>query len=322
MLGIKRAINKSILVERVFEHMDKAIDNYFDREGFVKVRAPFMSEGIGSCENPKTLFGVDYLGKKTYLRQSAQLYLEMYMPALTKVWCEGPSFRAEQKKDHRHLSEFNLYEFEFCGNFEQLLILIENLFSEIIGHVHTHAEKQLLQLGVNIDELSSMKPPYPRVTYEKAVEVLGLEWGSDLRSEHEKALVKMYGFKPLFVMLFPKQMKFFNMKVKQEDDSVVNSVDLILPFSGEAVGGAEREFHYDAVKERLLESAMLRIFKDRGVDIDSFEPYLNHLKTEGSVLHSGCGIGIERVLQFLISSSNINDVMPLQFGSARSYPNG
>lgn len=318
----QKSVAKSILVEKVFEHVDKGIHSYFEREGFTKVRAPFMSEGMGSCENPRTLFGIDYLGRRIYLRQSAQLYLEMYMPAFTKIWCEGPSFRAEQKKDSRHLSEFNLYEFEFSGNFEQLLMHIENLFKEIIERVCANAEKQLLQLGVDVNRLNSMKPPYQRVAYKEAAEVLGLEWGSDLDSDDEKALVKMYGFRPLFIVLFPKQMKFFNMKVNQEDDSVVNSVDLLLPFSGEAVGGAEREFVYEAVKGRFLESTMLRIFKDREVGIHSFEPYLNHLKTEGSVLHSGCGIGIERVLQFLIGSTNINDVIPLQPGMVRSDPIG
>ena len=306
-------IPKQILIEIIYAETDKAIRNYFDREGFVKVRAPFISGGMGSCENPKTLFEVNYLDKRTYLRQSGQLYLEMYMPFLEKVWCEGPSFRAEQKVDDRHLAEFNLYEFEFCGNFQQLLIHIENFFSEIIHEVSHHAEQQLLELDVDADSLRSVVAPFPRITYKKAVEILGLKWGSDLKREHEKALVELYGSKPLFITHFPRQMKFFNMKVNEEDTSVVNSADLILPFSGETVGAAEREFRYDAVYERLLASRMLEIFKEEGVGIDAFRPYLDHLKEKGSVLHAGCGIGLERVIQFLLGVSDIRKASAFLF---------
>lgn len=305
-------IPKQILVEMIYAQTDKAIRNYLDREGFVKVRAPFISGGMGSCENPKTLFELNYLGRRFYLRQSGQLCLEMYMPFLEKVWCEGPSFRSERKVDDRHLAEFNLYEFEFCGDFEQLLKRIESLFSEIINQVTLHAE-QLLQLGVDVDRLHSMNSPFPRITYKKAIEVLGLKWGSDLKSEHEKALVELYGSKPLFITHFPRQMKFFNMKVNEEDTSVVNSADLILPFSGETVGAAEREFRYDAVYERLLASRMLEIFKEEGVGIDVFRPYLDHLKEKGSVLHAGCGIGLERVIQFLLGVSDIRKASAFLF---------
>lgn len=312
MRSSQSPVPKHIIIETIYAETDKAIRNYFDGNGFVKVRARFISRGMGSCENPNTLFEVRLFGKRYYLRQSGQLYLEMYMPFLEKVWLEGPSFRAEKKVSERHLPDFNLYEFEFCGNFEQLLRHIENLLSEIISQVSVHAKEQLLQLGVDISKLRSMRPPFPRVTYGEAIKTLGSKWGSDLKSEHEKALVKLHGFRPLFITHFPKDIKFPTMKANEEDDSVVNSADLILPFSGEAVGAAEREFRFDAVNKRFLESTMLKIFKEEGVDIDVFAPYLNHLKAEGSILHAGCGIGMERVLQFLIGSEDIRDTNPLQ----------
>lgn len=302
------SLKRWVFVEKVFDDVDRAIRRYLSTKGFVKVRAPFISVGMGSCENPKTLFTVEYLGRRSYFRQSGQLYLEMYIPFVEKVWCEGPSFRAEQNIDDRHLAEFNLYEFEFCGNFEQLLEHIEHLFIEVVSQVSLHSEKHLLPLGVDIDILRSIKSPFPRITYKKAIEILGLKWGSDLNSGHEKALVELHGIKPLFITHFPKQMKFFNMKVNEEDPSVVNSADLILPLSGETVGAAEREFRHDAVYARLMESKMLELFKEYGVGIGAFEPYLNHLREERSVLHSGCGIGLERLLQFLIGSNDIRDI--------------
>lgn len=302
-----------ILVEKAFDDVDRAIREYFNTEGFVRVRAPFMSGGIGSCENPRTLFSIDYQGQRLYFRQSEQLYLEMFIPFLKKVWCEGPSFRAERHIDERHLAEFNLYEFEFCGNFRQLLKRIEDLFSEIIIKTSLHADEHLTPLGADVNRLQKMMPPFPEITYATAIEYLGLEWGSDLNGEHEKTLLSSHGSKPLFITHFPKELKFFNMRVNEEDPSVVNSADLILPYGGEAVGAAEREFQYEPVSKRLLESSMLTSFKEYGVGIDSFSPYLDHLKTSASVLHAGCGIGLERVLQFLLGVSDIRKV------SASSY---
>ncbi len=215
---------------------------YFDKEGFIEIIVPRITKATGSCENMSTLFEVVYYGQRAYLIQTGQLFLEILIPALDKVWCYGPSFRAETKIDNRHLTEFTLLEMEFSGDFETLLSRIENLLSEIVYGVLRHSRKELEQLNVNERNFEGLKPPFERITYDEAVRALNLSWGQDLKSEHEKSLVQKYGNRPLFITHFPERIKFFNMKTNPENPKVVNSADLILPFSGEAVGAAEREF--------------------------------------------------------------------------------
>jgi len=132
-----------------------------------------------------------------------------------------------------------------------------------------------------------------------------VKWGDDLKSRHEKMLVEMYGNQPLFITHFPKELKFFNMKENDERSDIVNSTDLILPGSGEAVGAAEREYRHEKLKERLENSEMLRNLVKRGGSIKDFEWYLDCVKLNGIKLHSGCGIGLNRVTQFILGTNDI-----------------
>jgi asparaginyl-tRNA synthetase len=154
------------------------------------------------------------------------------------------------------------------------------------------------------------------LTYDEAVEKLsseGVKWGDDLKSKHEKMLVEMAGNKPLFITHFPKKIKFFNMRENDFRTDIVNSSDLILPGSGEAVGAAEREYRYDKLKERLENSMMMQQLKARGGNIEDFQWYLDCVKTNGIKLHSGCGIGLNRVTQFVLGADDIrkSTVFPL-----------
>jgi len=277
---------------------------YFSNKGFLEVTIPHITKATGSCENMDTVFDLDYFGHRAYLLQTGQLFLELLTPILGRVWCYGPSFRAEPKVDKRHLTEFGLVEMEFCGSFEQLLSHMENLISAIVTQMLRLRLKELEVLNVNYHELQKIRPPFKRVTYEQATKILGITWGKDLKRQQEAILVEKFGGKPLIITHHPERMKFFNMKTNDNDPRVVNSADLILPFSGEAIGAAERETEYEKVYQKLEKSTTLKQLQKRGGSIKDFMWYLNHLK-QGSLPHSGFGMGVNRVTQFLLGRNDI-----------------
>ena len=168
-------------------------------------------------------------------------------------------------------------------------------------------EKDLQLLNADVDRLCRVKKPFQRIMYTEAIGMLadcGVTWGDDLKSHHEKLLVQMNGNQPLFVTHYPKPIKFFNMRENDKNPAVVNSADLLLPVSGEAVGAAEREQRYEKLYERLIDSAMFKQLLARGGGIDDFGWYLDFYK-EHKALHSGCGIGLNRVTQFVLASDDI-----------------
>jgi len=299
-------------VARIEAALLKGARDYFIKTGFIEVNAPHITKATGSCENFDTLFGLDYFGAQGYLSQTQQLYLEVMIPRLKKVWCVGPSFRAEPEADNRHLTEFPLLEIEFEGDFNELLEHIENTICNMISET-LKEEKILKEIGVDTERLKSVKKPFKKITYDEAVKKVGLEWGSDLKSKHEKMLVEMYGNQPLFITHFPKPIKFFNMRENDFKSDIVNSTDLILPGSGEAVGAAEREYRYEKLKERLKNSEMMKKLEARGGGMQDFQWYLDCVKNHGIKLHSGCGIGLNRVTQFVLGTDDIRKctVFPL-----------
>ena len=279
--------------------------NYFYENGFLEVAIPHICRATGSCENMDTLFDLDYFGQRAYLLQTGQLFLELLTPSLGKVWCYGPSFRAEPKADDRHLTEFGLVEMEFCGTFEELLSHIENLITEIAKQILLLRKDDLRILDVDYDRLYRIEPPFKRITYDQATKILNINWGKDLSSKNEAALLRRFDKRPLFITHFPEHIKFFNMKSNAKEPRVVNSADLILPFCGEAIGAAEREFEYEKVYHKLKKSNMLKQLKKKGGSIKDFEWYLNHLKENRSLPHAGFGMGLNRVTQFILGTKDI-----------------
>ncbi len=295
-------------VVKIESSLLKGARKYFEEHGFVEVVVPHLTKATGACENIATMFEVDYFGRRRYLSQTAQLYLEVLTPFLGKVWCIGPSFRAEPAVDERHLTEFTLVELEFAGNFKELLEHIEGVICSMIGCVLSERERELQLLNVDIERLRRVKKPFEKITYTEAVGLLadyGVKWGDDLRSHHEKSLVQMNGNKPLFATHFPKAIKFFNMRENDENPEIVNSADLLLPMSGEAVGAAEREYRYERLYERLVNSTMFKQLVEKGGSIEDFDWYLDFYKEHNNVLHSGCGIGLNRVTQFVLGAEDI-----------------
>lgn len=285
----------------------KGARDYFEEHGFTEVVVPHLTQATGSCENINTLFEVGHFGKTAYLAQTGQLYLESLIPKLGKVFCVGPSFRAEPKVDDRHLTEFQLLEIEFPGDFEMLLTHIEGIITRMVNTVKKEASGALAVLGVDPTRLE-LPSPFYRISYTEAVKLLkdfGVEWGDDLKSKHEHHLVKALGNKPLFITHYPESIKFFNMRENDDNPKIVNSADLILPFGGEAVGSAEREFRYEPLVKRLKNSVMLKQLEEKGGSLEDFRWYLDIVKSERNQLHAGCGIGLNRVTQFVLGTKDI-----------------
>jgi len=294
-------------VARIEASLLRGARKYFDENNFVEIVVPHLTRATGACENIATMFTVDHFGENAYLAQTGQLYLEVLTPFLKKVWCTGPSFRAEPSVDERHLTEFTLIELEFEGDLRELMQHIENVIYSMVQECLATGGEDLELLGVGKNKFN-FAPPFKKVTYTDAVEQLspfGVKWGDDLKSIHEKALVEMFGNKPLFITHYPKAIKFFNMKQNTYNPNVVNSTDLILPFSGEAVGAAEREYQYEPLRKRLKDSTMLRQLVERGGSIHDFDWYLEFYRQYGGTPHAGCGIGLNRVTQYVLGSSDI-----------------
>lgn len=292
---------------RIESSLLKGARRYFEEQGFTEVVVPHMTKATGACENIATMFEINYFGPKRYLSQTGQLYLEVLTPFLKKVWCVGPSFRAEPLADERHLTEFTLIELEFAGNFKELLDNVEGTICSMIDSALAEREEELMFLNADTERLRRVRKPFAKMTYTKAIELLadfGVEWGDDLKSSHEKMLVNLAGNRPLFVTHFPKAIKFFNMKENDEDSSIVNSADLLLPVSGEAVGAAEREYRREKLRERLADSTMFKQLVEKGGSLEDFKWYLKFYGNHG-FLHSGCGIGLNRVTQLVLGTDDI-----------------
>lgn len=282
---------------------------YFQKKGFLWVEVPTMTKVTGACENVDTLYALDHFGKQAYLAQTGQLFLESKIPSHKKVWTTITSSRAEEKVDSRHLNQFLLLEFEHTGTLDELLNNIEGTIKSMINNALDLAHDELKDLGRDIDELRSFTLPFNRITYTDAIKLLQknnieINWGDDFKHMHEMEIIKYLGNKPTFVTHFPKKIKFFNMRVNRNNEDIVNSCDLLMPYAGESVGSAEREDDYDILVDRLKESNMYKILSKRGVTIDTFKDYLDLIKNH-RILHSGCGIGFNRVSQSVLG---VNDI--------------
>jgi len=205
--------------------------------------------------------------------------------------------------DERHLTEFTLIEFELPCGFDELLMHVEGTIRSMVRSVLENRKEELEILSIG--HLESVLQPFGRITYTEAIgklKKLGfeIEWGDDLKAAHEKALAG----RPTFITHYPEAIKFFNMRRNEKNPEVVNSADLILPYSGEAVGSAQREHDSKVLEEKLKNSAMLRLLQEKGGGIENFRWYLDFVK-DNPVRHSGCGIGLNRVTQFVLGSNDI-----------------
>ncbi|MBI4133756.1 hypothetical protein HY478_04020 [Candidatus Uhrbacteria bacterium] len=301
---------------------------YLESRGYTELFPPRIVRASGACENIDTLFSVagqndarwwrDATTDATmpaYLAQTAQLYLEAHVPELERVYCVGPSFRAEPAIDGRHLSEFTMVEIELAGDFDALLAEIEGFVTAVHDTVSARTRAP---------HLAPLAHPFARASYDEAINVLrmlgeDIEWGGDISRTQEALLIRTSGGGPLFITHFPDPMwdhgkqieveKFFNMTPDPARPGRVQSADLILPISGEAVGAAARVHEPDMMRARLRGSRMFKRLIARGGSIEDFRWYLDRLEEQGSVPHAGCGFGMARVLQWLRGTEEIADAV-------------
>ncbi len=301
-----------------------------ERRGFIEVVTPRVVRATGACENVNTLFEVSvgqdfkWFGSSGYLAQTGQLYLEALVPQYKKVYCSGPSFRAENTIDARHLTEFLMMEIEFAGGFGQLLAEVEAFIYDIVQALVNISQERDLGLGEeNLKRLASCPKVFSKLTYDQAIaklQELGEQiiWGDDINSAREKILVEHFGNQPLFITRYPDPMvdhgkvieveKFFNMLPDPENPGRVLSSDLILPFGGEAVGSAARVHLADEMVRRLKHSKMFKRLEQLGGGLNDFSWYIERLQ-EGSVPHAGCGFGLSRITQWIMGTGDITQAV-------------
>lgn len=292
-----------------------AIRDFFYRNKFILVDAPILTGAIG--ETASTLFETQYYDEgKAYLAQTGQLYNEAACMAFGKIYCFGPTFRAEKSKTRRHLTEFWQVEAEMAYyEQEDNLELQEKLVEYIVRWVLEKNKKELELLERDLSKLEKIIAPFPKISYDDAVKILkkegsDIEWGSDLGGDDETILSNMYE-KPVFVCNYPKKARAFYMKPHPEREDLVLCADLLAPEGyGEIIGGSQRNDDYDSLVQRI---------KEENLPLDTYEWFLD-LRKYGSVPHSGFGLGVERALAWICKLPHIRESIPFPRMLYRLYP--
>ena len=283
---------------------------FLDKRGFFEITPPLITSSGG--ETGAEMFELNYYGQKAYLTESSQLYAEAMIYSLEKVYSFVPSFRAEKSRTIKHLAEYWHLEPEmaYYSN-EKSMAVQEKMISHIAEKVAKNNEVQLKEIGASKDDLLKIKPPFKRVTYEKAIEILNskgksLKWGDDFGVEEEKLLTEDED-KPIFVTYWPKELKPFYMPINPKDERTVLCADMQAPHGhGEIIGGSERIWKEDQLMERFAS-----VEKAKGIkfNMDNYGWYLD-LSKYGSVQHSGFGMGMERIIKWMLNLDHIRDAIP------------
>ncbi|MCL5876215.1 MAG: asparagine--tRNA ligase [Candidatus Bathyarchaeota archaeon] len=304
---------KMNLVMKVRAEVLEAAREYFKKQTFTEVSPPmFISAAV---EGGSTLFALKYFEQELYLTQSSQLYLEILMYSLENVYCIAPSFRAEKSRTIRHLTEYWHMEGEWAfADMNDLMAFEEGLMAHICQTVAAKCEKEFKELGADIEKVKAVKTPFPRITYKEAIQRLkpknpALDWGADLGYEDEKVLAEDFG-KPFFVYDYPTAIKAFYCKTYKDHPEVAMSVDMMVPRIGEISTGGAREDNKDLLIQRM---------KEQGLKPEDYEWYLD-LRRYGTVPHVGFGMGLERLLVWMLDLENIIDAIPFPRTTRRFYP--
>jgi asparaginyl-tRNA synthetase len=286
-----------------------------DSQGYVLTEAPIFTPA--SCEGTTTLFEVQYIDdEKAYLTQSGQLYVEATAMALGKVYTFGPTFRAEKSKTRRHLTEFWMLEPEAAyAHLEDMMALGENLVSHVVQSVLKNRARELETIGRDTSKLASVTAPFPRITYDEAIEILQkhgnpAKWGDDFGGDEETILSSAYD-RPVMVHRYPAAMKAFYMQPDPERPELALGFDMLAPEGyGEIIGGGERVADYDLLLKRL---------REHNLPEEAFGWYLD-LRRYGSVPHAGFGLGLERTVAWICGTEHIREVIPFPRMIYRVYP--
>jgi asparaginyl-tRNA synthetase len=292
----------------------KACRDFLDERGFTLTDSPILTPS--AVEGVSTLFEVPYFGDKAYLTQSGQLYAEATMAAFGKVYCFGPTFRAEKSKTPRHLTEFWMLEPEMAFfDFEDNLRLQEDITAYIVQKVLEKRTRELEVLKRKVKPLKKVEPPFDRISYTEAIDLLQktgspIRWGEDFGSPHER-IISLQFDKPVFVHRYPAKVKAFYMQPDPENPEVALCADLMAPEGyGEIIGGSERIHDLKLLEQRIEEF---------GLPKKAYEWYLD-LRRYGSVPHSGFGLGVERVVTWICKLKHIRETIPFPRTINRVYP--
>jgi len=299
---------------RVRAEIIKACRAFFDERDFILVDSPILTPN--AAEGSTTLFKTDYFGETAYLTQSGQLYSEAAIAAFKKVYCFGPTFRAEKSKTRRHLMEFWMVEPEVAfATLEDVMNLAEEFVEYIVARVLDKRMEELKILERDISKLEKIKRPFIRMTYTEAVEKLqnlgsDIKWGEDFGGDDETILTKQYD-KPILVHRFPASFKAFYFKLDEKDPKLALGVDVLAPEGyGEIVGGGERSADIDYLLKRI---------REEGIPEENYKWYLD-LRRYGSVPHGGFGLGIERTVAWICGLHHVRETIPWPRMLNRLYP--
>ena len=299
---------------RVRAEVEQSIHDFLYDRGFVRIDTPILTGAIG--EHAGTLFETDYFGDSAYMAQTGQLYVEAACPAFRRVYCFGPTFRAEKSKTRRHLTEFWMVEPEVAfADSDANMTLQEEFVSYIVERALDRCGEELEVLERDTSKLELVKPPFPRISYTDAVEELQqagseIEWGQDLGASDEMKLMESRDV-PLFVHDYPKGAKAFYMKENPDDPRTVLCDDLLAPEGyGEIIGGSQREDDLERLSQRI---------EEEGLPADAYRWYLD-LRRYGTFPHAGFGLGVERTVGWITGRHHIRELIPFPRLMNRLYP--
>ncbi len=299
---------------RVRSEVEQGIRDFFYERDFTLIDSPILTPA--ACEGTSTLFETDYFGDKAFLSQSGQLYLEPAAAALGKVYCFGPTFRAEKSKTRRHLMEFWMVEPEVAFlEFDGLCDLAQEFVGYLVSRVLDRSREELKILERDTAKLEAVVPPFPKITYTEAVEILNREgnemkWGDDFGGDEETILASQFD-RPVLVTRFPAAFKAFYMQPAPENPELVLGMDLLAPEGyGEIIGGSQRIHDHDLLLERI---------RQHGLPVEAFQWYLD-VRKYGAFPHSGFGMGIERFVAWMCGLSHLRETIPYPRTLYRIYP--
>jgi len=306
--------SKQHAILKIRHEIIRACRNYFDDRGFVLLDAPIFTPA--ACEGSTTLFETEYFGSKAYLTQSGQLYMEAGAMAFGKVYCFGPTFRAEKSKTRRHLTEFWMIEPEVTYlDLEGDMDLAEDMVEFVVQRALDNCKEELKIIERDTEPLEKIKKPFPRISYDEAVEILNannidFQWGNDFGGTDETIISEQFD-RPVLIHRYPAQVKAFYMKNDPAEPDRALCVDMLATEGyGEIIGGGQREDDLEILEQKI---------KQHNLSKEAFEWYLD-LRRYGTVPHAGFGLGIERTVAWICGLNHVRETIPFPRLMYRIYP--
>jgi asparaginyl-tRNA synthetase len=305
---------KQHAVLRIRSEIEQACRDFFYERDFVLIDSPILT--ANAAEGTSTLFETDYFGDKAYLSQSGQLYLEPAAAAFGRVYCFGPTFRAEKSKTRRHLTEFWMVEPEVAFlEFEGLQELAEEFIEAIVDRALDRCKEELKTLERDVSKLENVQRPFPRITYREAIDLLTakgmpVKFGDDIGGDEETVIANAFD-RPVMITRYPAAIKAFYMQPDPKDPTVALALDMIAPEGyGEIIGGSQRIHDYDLLLQRI---------REHNLPIEKFKWYLD-IRKYGTFPHSGFGMGVERVVAWISGVPHLRETIPYPRMLNRIYP--